>query len=183
MNSRRLLAAAVLATCLALPPAAMPQSRVVAGFGGECAGKSFQPSPKLASLIHRLKQQAQNPCDWKFCHGVFAYDLNGDGRQEYFVRIACGATGNCTWGIFSDRRARLLGTFTAWFFYVHRRTGPWSRLSGYIREGADHGIVVRLRNRRGVYVQTSQRNDPGYSDNYHPFLKRMGYPTCSDGPE
>ena len=167
------------AAFLAPAAAATRPARVVAGFGGECEGTSFQPSPKLASLIRRLKQNRRNPCDSKFCEGVFAYDLNGDGRQEYFVRIACGATGNCTWGIFSDRRARLLGTFTAWFFYIHRRTGPWSALSGYIREGADNGVVIRLRNRRRVYVQTSERNDRGYSGNYHPFLKRIGIPKCS----
>ena len=176
---RKILSAVFLATCLITPATATSQRRAVASFGGECEGTSFQPSPKLALLIRRLKQKEPNPCDWKFCEGVFAYDLNGDGRKEYFVRLTCGATGNCTWGIFSDRRARLLGTFTAWFFYIHRRTGSWSALSGYIRQGGDHGVVVRLRNRRGVYVQISERDDPGYSGNYQPFLKRMGVPKCS----
>ena len=175
----KILFAFFLATCLITPGAAMSQRRVVASFGGECAGASFQPSPKLASLIRGLKENKRNACDSKFCEGVFAYDLNGDGRQEYFVRLTCGATGNCTWGIFSDRRARLLGTFTAWFFYIHRRTGSWSALSGYIRMGGDDGVIVRLRNRRGVYVQISERNDRGYSGNYHPFLGRMGVPKCS----
>jgi len=139
------------AACLGTTAAATPQARVVASFGGECEGIPFQPSPKLASLIRRIKQAQRNPCDWKFCDGVFAYDLNGDGRQEYFVRLACGATGNCKWGIFSDRRARLRGTFTAWFFYIHQRTASWNALTTYIREGGDQGVIVTLRSRNGAY--------------------------------
>lgn len=175
----KILSVLFFAACLATTAAATPQSRVVASFGGECEGIPLQPSRKLASSIRRVKQSYRNPCDWKFCDGVFAYDLNGDGRQEYFVRLACGATGNCAWGIFSDRGARLRGTFTAWFFYIHRRTSSWNTLTAYIREGAEDGVVVTLRNRRGAYAQTSERADDGYSGNYQPFLKRMGVPKCS----
>ena len=168
-----------LAVFILASAAATAHAQVVARFGGECEGKRFQLSPKLASLVRRLKERERNPCDWKFCEGMFAYDLNGDGRQEYFVRLACGATGNCTWGIFSDRPAKLRGTFTAWFFYIHRRTGSWNPLSGYIREGGSDGVIVRLRNRHGTYVQRSETNDHGYQGNYHPFLNRMGIPKCS----
>jgi hypothetical protein len=174
-----ILSSFLILACLATPAAATRQTRVVASFGGECEGKPFRPSPTLASMIQRLKQDKRNPCDSKFCDGVFAYDLNGDARQEYFVRLACGATGNCTWGIFSDRPGRLRGTFTAWFFYIHRRTASWNALTGYIREGGVDGVIVRLRSRNGTYVQTSERADHGYSGHYQPFLNRMGIPKCS----
>jgi hypothetical protein len=175
---KEILWACFVATCLAATVAASPRARVVASFGGECKGIRLQPSPKLASLIRRLKEKYRNPCDWEFCEGVFAYDLNGDGRQEYFVRLACGGTGNCTWAIV-DRRARLLGTFTAWFFYIHRRTSSWNAISGYIREGGDQGVIIRLAHRRGTYVQTSERTERGYDGNHQPFLRRMGVPQCS----
>lgn len=167
----------LLAACL-LTAVETFQAQVVARFGGECEGKRFQPSPKLASLVQRVKQRERNPCDWAFCEGAHVYDLNADGRQEYFVPLACGATGNCKWGIFSDRPARLRGTFTGWFFYIYRRTGSWNPISAYIREGASDGIIVRLRNRRGTYVQRSETTDQGYYGNDHPFLKRMGIPKC-----
>jgi hypothetical protein len=82
-------------------------------------------------------------------------------------------------GANSDRGARLRGTFTAWFFYIHRRTGSWNAITAYIREGGDQGVIVSLRNRRGTYVQRSETTDRGYQGNYHPFLTRMGYPKCS----
>lgn len=176
---RREILSALCAACLATTAAAACHAQVVARFGGECKGILFQPSPKLASLVQRIKQRERNPCDWKFCDRVFAYDLNGDGRREYFVPLACGATGNCTWGIFSDRPARLRGTFTAWFFYIHRRTASWNALTGYIREGANQGVIVRLRNRHGAYVQTSETAEHEYDGNDQPFLRRMGIPKCS----
>ena len=177
---RKLAAIMVLAACVGTSPAATRRAPVVTKFGGECEGRPFQPTPRLASLIHRIKQrQRHEPCASKFCDGAFAYDLNGDGRQEYFVRLNCGATGNCTWGIFSDRPARLRGTIDAWFFYIHRRNASWNALTTYTREGADEGIIATFRNRNGRYVQTSERTEHGYYGNYQPFLKRMGVPKCS----
>jgi hypothetical protein len=176
---RNIRAALVFTACLVPSAGATRPTPVVAKFGGECEGISFQPTPRLATLIRRAKQRQRQPCDSKFCEGVFAYDLNGDGRLEYFVRLACGATGNCTWGIFSERPARLRGTFDAWFFYIHRRNASWNALTTYTREGGDQGIIARLRNRRGTYVQTLEHTEHGYYGNWQPFLKRMGVPKCS----
>ena len=152
---------------------------VVAKFGGECEGVSFSPSPQLKQLIQRTKQQTVSPCVEPFCDGVFPYDLNGDHKNELFVRLSCGTTGNCTWGIFSDHPARLHGVFTAWFFYIHKRASGWSALTTYTREGGDQGVIATLANRKGRYISTSERIEKGYYGNPQPFLKRMGTPKCS----
>lgn len=152
---------------------------VVAKFGGECEGAHFRRSTRLERLIQKAKRREVSPCETAFCGGAFAYDLNGDGKDEYFVRLGCGATGNCTWGIFSDNPARLRGVFTAWFFYTRRRTGSWSTLSTYTREGGDRGVIATLANRRGRYIQTSERTEQGDYRDPQPFLTRMGVPDCS----
>jgi len=175
---RSIASALVFITCVVTSAATHP-GPVVAKFGGECEGTSFQPTPKLASLIRRVRLGYQNSCDSSFCNGAFLYDLNGDGRPELFLRLACGGTGNCTWGIFSDRPARLRGTFSAWFFYIHRRNASWNALTTYTRVGGDEGVIATLRNRRGTYVQTSERTERGYYGNWQPFLTRMGVPKCS----
>jgi hypothetical protein len=154
-------------------------SPIVATFGGECEGVSFDPTPQLASLIRTAKARQNQRCDSPVCRGSFAYDLNGDDRNEYFVRLSCGATGNCTWGIFSDRPAKLLGTFTAWFFYIHRRHASWNALTTYTREGGDQGIIATLRSRHGRYLQTSERTERGDYRHPQPFLTRMGVSKCS----
>jgi hypothetical protein len=152
---------------------------VVAKFGGECKGVTFHPTPRLKRLIEKSKQRMSSSDDRPCCSDAFAYDLNGDGGNEYFVRLACGATGNCTWGIFSEQPARLRGTFTAWFFYIHRRVGSWNALTTYTREGGDQGVIVTLANRQGKYVQKSERTERGDYRDPQPFLTRMGVPKCS----
>jgi hypothetical protein len=152
---------------------------VVAKFGGECEGAPFRHSTRLESLIQRAKKREVSPCDSAFCGGTFAYDLNGDGKKEFFVRLSCGATGNCTWGVFSDNPARQRGIFTAWFFYIHRRAGSWSALSTYTREGGERGVITTLAYHRGRYVQTSERIEHGDYRDPQPFLTRMGVPKCS----
>ena len=152
---------------------------VVAKFGGECQGGPLNSSARLNRLIQKSKRQTPMPCDWPFCDGAFAFDLNGDRRKEFFVRLSCGATGNCSWGIFSDRPARLRAVFTAWFFYIHRRADTWSALTTYTREGGEQGVIATLATRRGRYIQTSERTEKGYYGNPQPFLKRMGVPKCS----
>jgi hypothetical protein len=153
--------------------------RVMARFGGDCRGAKFPFSTNLQHLIKTTVERNPFPAQLPFDDDAFAYDLNRDGSKEYFVRLSCGGTGNCSWGVFSDKPARLRGTFTAWFFYVHRRAGSWSALSTYTREGGDQGEIATLAFKRGRYVETSSRTEHGYPDNWQPFLKRMGVPKCS----
>lgn len=153
-------------------------ARVVVKFGGECSGPPFRPSPRLRRMVERMRQQTDDPCDGPYCDYAFAYDLNGDRRAELFVRLSCGATGNCTWGVFSDYPARRRGIIHAWFFYVHRRAGGWSALTTYERNGGMDGYVTAYAYRKGRYVVTFERVDEGYYKHSHPFLERMGIPDC-----
>jgi len=172
----------VLLACITLATAVLAFGKhskstpVVARFGGECAGAHFHPSPRLRQLIRRTEAHVAAPLTFR--DGAFAYDLNGDRKDEFFVRLKCGATGNCTWGVFSDHPARLRGVFAAWFFYIHRRTNLWSQLTTYTREGGDQGVIATLASRRGKYIETYERTERGYYGNPQPFLKRMGLPKC-----
>src|ERR1044071_4496000 len=180
----RVLAALIfLVGCVAAPAPARAGRRraapVVAKFGGECQGVSFRPSPRLKRLIEKARRETDYPCSGPYCDYAFVYDLDGDRRGELFVRLSCGATGNCTWGIFDYYPARSRGRIWAWFFYVHRRAGGWSALTTYERNGGENGVVYRYAYRRGRYVLRLYRRDMGYYENSHPFLKRMGVPKCS----
>jgi hypothetical protein len=170
---------AIVIFSLAVSSSGAPRSSVVAKFGGECRGDSFNPAPGLRKLISESAAHASLVAKLPDGETAFAYDLNGDGRNEYFVRLACGGTGNCEWGIFSTKPAQLRGVITAWFFYVHKRTGSWSGLTTYTRMGGDEGIIDTFAYRRGKYVLASERKEHGYPGNWQPFLKRMGLPKCS----
>lgn len=179
----------LLLVCLVAPAPASAGRRksqpVVAKFGGECEGDPFRPSPRLRRMVERLRmaerlrRQTGDPCEWIYCDYAFAYDLDGDRRAELFVRLSCGATGNCTYGVFSDYPARQRGIIHAWFFYVHKRARGWSALTTYSRAGGMDGHVGVYAYRKGRYVVTFERRDEGYYQHSHPFLERMGVPDCS----
>lgn len=179
---RKLVASILLLVCFVAPVSArvgrpkLPP--VVAKFGGECSGPPFRPSPRLRRMVERMRRGSDNPCSGTFCEYAFAYDLDGDRRAELFVRLHCGATGNCTYGVFSDYPARRRGVIGAWFFYVHRRAGGWSALTIYERAGGEDGYVATYAYRRGRYVKTFGRRSEGYYHHPHPFLERMGLPDC-----
>ena len=108
-------------------------------------GNKISILAKLKLLINRNRKNQFKDCtfDEASCDGAFAFDLNGDKRMEYLVRLDCGATGNCLYGIFTDRRPRLIGTFTAWFFWVEKSRGDWKRIITYTREGGDQGYIEK----------------------------------------
>ena len=156
--------------------------RVVASFGGECLGQRFRASAALRQLIKRSSNQ-HDPRGYSLCcERGFTHDLNGDGKREVFMRLACGATGNCTWGVFSDNPSRLRGVFTAWFVSIHPRLAGWSSLSTYTREGLSHGVIANIEYRDGVYVAVAERTED--IDPFKPrdFLSQMGMPDCDGRP-
>jgi len=104
------------------------------------------------------------------------YDLDRDGRAEYFVPTTCGATGNCQWGVFRLSPAGALGQLTGDRVYIasDRR---WPRITTYDRCGLGKGEVHDYEFRSGKYVAVTDRMVE--DDENDRFLKRMGEPRCS----
>ncbi|MFN7944026.1 MAG: hypothetical protein U0Z53_01520 [Blastocatellia bacterium] len=157
----------------------LAQPVVTARFGGECQGEKILISKPLSKLIQGQKLRTEISCNDSSCDDVFVHDLNGDKRPEYFIRLNCGATGNCTWGVFSDRPAKMQGQFSAWFFYLHKTKDRWARISTYTRIGGDSGVIGKLTYHQGQYRVQSKRVENGTFNNPQPYLKKMGVPKCN----
>lgn len=149
-------------------------------FGGECAGAKNQLSESLRNEIKKKRiGTTYQDCDLdeEMCGGSFAIDLDRDNRDEYFVRLGCGATGNCTYGIFGERPARLISTFSAWFFWIEESNGAWPKIVAYEREGGDQGYIATYAFGRGKYRRSSGRTET-YSSSEKSFPEKMGFPDC-----
>jgi hypothetical protein len=153
-------------------------NRIVGRFGGECLPLAVAPSTALGRVMKR-QFLARNPKSngWSEIR-AHAIDLNHDGELEYFVPLDCGATGNCTWGVFADNPARYLGSFTAWFFFVERGSRNWDRVRTYTREGGDAGTIETWVHRRSRYARSQAMAEHGSAADPSPFLSRMGLPEC-----
>jgi hypothetical protein len=170
-----------LVCMLALQVTGQKVHRTDAAFGGECAGtnNSFSTNLRLLVGIQR-RGGSYEDCSLgnEMCANSFAFDLNGDKHKEYFVRLGCGATGNCTYGIFSDRPARMIGTFNAWFFWIDKPCGSWRKITTYQREGGDQGYIQAHVFRRGKYRPAIGRTER-FSSTEKSFPEKMGMPDCT----
>src|SRR5437773_4011396 len=103
-----------------------------------------------------------------------AQDLNGDGHAEYLVPLECGATGNCTWGIFGTSPARHLGTVSGARIQVSFPSRGWAKLVAYSSLGAGQGLSQVFEMRGHRYVEL-ERHDVSGPDNDR-VLGTMGDP-------
>lgn len=151
-------------------------------FGGECPGAKNKLSDSLQKEIKRNRiGTIYQDCDVneEMCGGSFAFDLDLDGRKEYFVRLGCGATGNCTYGIFGDQPVRLISTFTAWYLWIEKSNTAWPKIIAYEREGGDQGYITTYAFGRGKYRRSSGRTER-FGSTEKSFPEKMGIPDCQD---
>lgn len=138
------------------------QGKPLVKFDWNCASPSIYPKSKLDRQVEdALKHE-------EFAEGMphraFAFDLNRDGKPEYFVPLVCGAVGNCTWGVFALWPTRFLGTVNGQYIFVHKQTGRWSGIITYGHLSAMEGVL-------DTYVFRKER--------YR--VSGKGYPTGAEG--
>lgn len=120
-------------------------------FDGNCAETSWHPGRQLNNIVQAaLRRNDLGPP--RYADRAFAFDLNGDRRDELFVPLTCGGTGNCWWAVLSTKPARLLGTINGEYIYVHRRQGRWPIIITYGHVTAVEGTLTTYRYRNYEYL-------------------------------
>ena len=119
-------------------------------FDWNCASPSAYPQTKLNRVVKAaLRRHAVGGKTW--ADRALVFDLNADRKPEYFIPLICGATGNCTWGVFALGPPRLLGIVGGQYVYVHKRAGRWPHLISYTHMSASEGILATYRFRKTQY--------------------------------
>jgi hypothetical protein len=144
-------------------------------FDFNCASPSVYPRARLDKIVRAaLKKDYPGIITW--ADRAFVFDLNGDHKVEYFVPLVCGATGNCTWGVFELNPAKLLGILNGQYLYLHKRLGRMPDLIIYGHISSSDGTLETYSFRRGQYVLLGDRYQTSVSisgeDNMPRFLKR-----------
>ncbi len=142
-------------------------AKVVAAFNSQCATTNF-PRKQLKNAIKRatlqIKDEISHPEDGKV---AVAYDLNGDGRNEYFVWLKdTGIGDNVYWGVFASNPTRFLGVIFAEHIYIRRRVNGWSALTISSHLSSSDSLITTYAYRNGKYVKavggyevSANRND------------------------
>jgi hypothetical protein len=118
-------------------------------FDWNCSAPSIYPKAKLSRLVEVAQKKVA--AVGTAYDRAFAFDLNNDGRPEYFVPLVCGATGNCDWGVFALRPARFLGAVNGQYIYIHKRAGRWPGVITYGHLSAAEGSLYTYLFRKGRY--------------------------------
>jgi len=156
--------------------AAAPAHRAAVVFEFECASPAKFPASALSDAVRSALVRVGDTGVATWGDRAVAQDLNGDGHAEYLVPLACGATGNCTWGIFGISPARQLGTVSGARIQVSFSSLGWARLVAYSSLGAGQGLsqVFEMRGHRYVELERHEVSGP---DNDR-VLGTMGNPQC-----
>lgn len=120
-------------------------------FDWNCTLPSAYPKAKLERLVNATLRREGVEAGAQGDR-AFVFDLNGDRKPEYFVPLVCGATGNCTWGIFALNPSKLLGVIGGQYIYAHVRVGGWPDLITYSHMSAAEGALDTWTFKKGRYI-------------------------------
>ena len=121
-------------------------------FDWNCSSPAAYPASSLNRIVRSTMKRKDFSGAGAWGDRAFVFDLNSDGKPEYFVPLGCGATGNCTWGVFSRKPARLLGLLGGQYIYVHKCGGRYPDLITYTHMSASEGILATYSFRKSSYV-------------------------------
>jgi len=142
----------------------------------DCAKPAAFPAKQLARLASKaVAETPEAVATWG--ERAISVDLNRDGKPEYIVPLRCGATGNCSWGIFAVDPVRSLGNINGARIYIMPVKAGWSEIWTYSAVGAGDGYLVVSAFRNDGYLTLSSSQLPEHENDS--FLDRMGQPQCS----
>lgn len=144
-------------------------------FDWNCATPSAYPGAKLNHVVRTVLKRKHIALDAS-PDRAFAFDLNGDRKPEYFVPLVCGATGNCTWGVFALSPARSLGVFGGEYIYVHRGTGRLPAIVTYSHLSAAEGCLLTYRFGKKGYVSANDNYAVGDENRFLEIQQVIGKP-------
>ena len=104
----------------------------------DCTNKIY-PKQRLSRVVREAMKKFDVNDAGVYGNRAVGFDLNKDGKLEYFIPLDCGVS-NCIWAIFSADPPKLLGKITAEHIYIERRAG-WSAIATYVHSSAADGII------------------------------------------
>jgi hypothetical protein len=84
---------------------------------------------------------------------IYIVDLNKDNSPEYIVPFDCGGTGNCSFLIFADHPARILGEINAEYIIFEPQANKWPDIMEYGHMSAGEGVIYGYTFKDGQYQE------------------------------
>jgi hypothetical protein len=126
-------------------------SRTLDTFTFDCASPDALKAAHLEAAARQALDSLGDSGAKNWADRAVSADLNGDGSPELFVPLSCGATCNCTWGIFRQTPPQQLGIIGACVLHIQRISKPWATILAYSAMSEGDGFLQSYSWDKGAY--------------------------------
>ena len=89
-------------------------------FDFNCAQRDSFPAAVLGKIVQNAIKPEFRGGPTTYGDQAFATTLQVHGATVYFVPTVCGATGNCTWRLYSIKPTKYLGEINGQYIYTYQ---------------------------------------------------------------
>ena len=125
------------------------RGKSVLAFDWNCAQTKLFPKRALQRRVPRAIPVRDHGQSW----GDRAFTLKFGGNTTYFVPLVCGATGNCSWRLYTLKPTTYLGNLSGEYIYTYESQRVWPTIITYTHMSVSEGILTTYRFRNGRYRQ------------------------------
>jgi hypothetical protein len=127
------------------------KTRELNTFDWNCSRKEAFPARTLRKVVRRAIPPEDR--DQPYTHGnrAFKMRLIEQGPMVYFVPTICGATGNCTWRLYTINPVKYLGEINGQFLYTYVSQEGMPTIITYGHLSASEGVLYTYSANTGKY--------------------------------
>jgi len=126
-------------------------------FDWNCARKELFPNSALRLIVYRSIRVDDRGGPTTYGERAFAVTLQKAGAKVYFVPTVCGATGNCTWRLYTINPRRFIGEIDGQYVYTYQSKHRLPIIVTYGNYSVSEGVLFTYVVTNGKYKRIRQQ--------------------------
>ena len=127
------------------------KSQKLVAFGVDCARTESFPKQASSKIVHQAIPPEGRGDPLTFRDLAFTINLQKHGPTIYFVPTVCGASGNCTWLLYTINPVKFLGKIGGSYIYTYQSSQGMPMIITYGHVSAFEGGLSTYVAKKGKY--------------------------------
>jgi hypothetical protein len=152
-------------------------------FDFNCARTDSFPNASLNKIVQGAIKSEDRGGPTTYGDRAFAFTLQNQRSPIYFVPTVCGATGNCTWRLYTIKPLKYLGEINGQYIYTYQSSNGLPTIITYGHISASEGGLSTYAANKGKYRRLGgEYRIDAQRLNGHPMPKFLetAKPQCKD---
>ena len=120
-------------------------------FDFNCARTDSFPAASLSKIVQRAIGSEDRGGPTTYGDRAFAINLQNQHAYVYFVPTVCGATGNCTWRLYTIKPLKYLGEINGQYVYTYKSSNGLPTIVTYGHISVSEGGLSTYVEKKGKY--------------------------------